>query len=364
MLRIIITTLISLWSAAAIAAGGTLKVYNWSEYIDPTVLEDFASETGIKVVYDTYESSEIAETKMMAKGSGYDVVVVASEYLSRMIGAGVIKPLIKEKLPNSRNLWADIMQRLASFDSGNRHAIPYLWGTTGIGYNKKRIAERMADAPVDSWAMIFDPKVVSRFADCGVTLPDTPEEMLSAALVYLGRDPNSTDSKDIADAQEAIKAIRPYITTIGSSQTNDLSSGIACLVIGWSGDVLLAADEAEDGIEIVYSIPKEGAPIWFDLMVIPTDAANVEAAQLFIDFMMRPEVIAKISNEVYYANANEAATEFVEAEILDDPAIYPTAEALKGLFAIASRDARSKRAIARQWTVIKLGGVRHSNLAD
>ncbi|MDH3663148.1 MAG: polyamine ABC transporter substrate-binding protein [Alphaproteobacteria bacterium] len=355
MFRIIIITLIGLWSATAFAASGTLKVYNWSDYIDPTVLEEFTSETGVKVVYDTYESGEIAETKMMAKGSGYDVVVVSSEYLPRMIGAGVIKPLNKGKLPNSSNLWADIMQRMAAFDSGNRHAIPYLWGTTGIGYDENRIAERMADAPVDSWAMIFDPNVVSRFTDCGVSLPDAPEEMLSAALAYLGRDPNSIDSKDIADAQATIEAIRPHVTTIGSSQLDDLAAGEACLAIGWSGDVLSAADEAEDDINIVYSVPKEGAPIWFDLMVIPADAVNAEGAHLFIDFMMRPEVIARVSNEVYYANPNEAATEFVEAEILEDPAIYPTPEAMKGLIAIASRDAKSKRAIARRWTMVKLG---------
>jgi putrescine transport system substrate-binding protein len=355
MFRIIITTLIGLWSATAFAAGGTLKVYNWSDYIDPTVLEEFESETGIKVVYDTYESGEVVETKVMAKGSGYDVVVVSSEYLPRMIGAGVIKPLNKEKLPNSRNLWADIMQRLASFDSGNRHSIPYLWGTTGIGYDEKRISERMADAPVDSWAMVFDPKVVSRFADCGVSVPDAPEELLSAALAYLGRDPNSTDSKDIADAQAAITTIRPYIKKIDSGQIDDLASGDICLAIGWSGDVLGAADEAEGGIEVIYSIPKEGAPIWFDLMVIPADAANAEAAYLFLDFMMRPQVIARISNEIFYANPNEAATEFVEAEILEDPAIYPTPRVMKGLFAVASRDARSKRAIARQWTIVKIG---------
>ena len=355
MFRIIITALIGLWSATAFAAGGTLKVYNWSDYIDPAVLEEFESETGINVVYDTYESSEVVETKIMAKGSGYDVVVVSSEYLLRMIGAGVIKPLNKEKLPNSGNLWADIMQRLASFDLGNRHSIPYLWGTTGIGYDEKRISERMADAPVDSWAMVFDPKVVSRFADCGVSVPDAPEELLSAALAYLGRDPNSTDSKDIADALATITAIRPYIKKVDSGQIDDLASGDICLAIGWSGDVLGAADEAEDGIEVIYSIPKEGAPIWFDLMVVPSDAANTEAAHLFLDFMMRPQVIARISNEIYYANPNEAATEFVEAEILEDPAIYPTAEAMKGLFAIASRDAKSKRAIARQWTMVKLG---------
>jgi putrescine transport system substrate-binding protein len=355
MFRIIITTLIGLWSAAAIAAGGTLKVYNWSEYIDPAVLEEFTSETGITVVYDTYESGEIAETKMVARGSGYDVVVVASEYISRMIGAGAINPLDKENLSNSGNLSADIMRRLASFDPGNRHAIPYLWGTTGIGYEEKQIAERMADAPVDSWSMVFDPKVVSRFADCGVSLPDAPEELLSIALTYLGHDPNSTDSTDVADAQAAIKAIRPYVTTIGSSQLDDLSTGRVCLAIGWSGDVLAAADEADEGIDIVYSVPREGAPIWFDLMTIPADAANVEAAHLFIDFMMRPQVIARISNEVYYANAIEAASAFVEAEILEDPAIYPTAETMKGLFAIVSRDARSKRAIARQWTIVKLG---------
>jgi putrescine transport system substrate-binding protein len=247
------------------------------------------------------------------------------------------------------------MQRLAVFDPGNRHAIPYLWGTTGIGYNAKRIAERMVNAPVDSWAIVFDPNVVSRFADCGVILPDAPEEVLSAALAYLGRDPNSTDSNDIADAQAVIAAIRPYIKKIDSDQIDDLASGEICLAIGWSGDVLAAADEAEDGIEVVYSIPKEGAPIWFDLMVIPADAENAEAAHLFLDFMMRPQVIARISNKVLYANPNEAATEFVETAILEDPNIYPTQEAMKGLFAIVSRDARSKRAIARQWTIVKLG---------
>ncbi len=355
MFRIAMATLIGLWSAAAMAAGGTLHVYNWSDYIDPSVLEEFEAETGIEVVYDTYESGEVAETRLITQGSGYDVAIVASEYLPRMIGAGVIDALNKQKLPNTGHLWDDIMQRLASYDAGNRHAIPYLWGTTGVGYDAKQVAERMADAPVDSWAMIFDPNVISRFADCGVSLPDAPEEVISAALKYLGRNPNSTDSKDIADAQAAIQAIRPYVNKIDSGQIDDLASGDVCLAIGWSGDVLAAADEAEDGIEVVYSIPKEGAPVWFDLMVIPSDAGNKDAAYLFIDFMMRPEVIARVSNEVYYANPNEAATEFVEAEILEDTGIYPTPETMKGLYALASRDPRSKRSIARKWTMLKLG---------
>ena len=355
MFRILITSLTALWSATALAAGDTLKVYNWSDYIDPAVLEEFEEETGIKVIYDTYESGEVAETRVMARGSGYDVVIVASEYITRMIDAGAVRRLDQTRLANRKHLWGDIMQRLAAYDAGNRHAVPYLWGTTGIGYDESQVNARMADAPVDSWAMIFDPQVVSRFAECGVSLPDAPEEVLSAALSYLGRDPNSSDAADIADAQAAIKAIRPYVNRIDSAQIDDLASGDICLAMGWSGDVLAAADEAEDGIDVVYAIPKEGAPIWFDLMVIPVDAPSVDAAHRFVDFLMRPEVIARISNEVYYANPNEAATPFVDPEVLEDPSIYPTEDVMKGLFALASRDARTKRGIARRWTMLKLG---------
>lgn len=354
MRQILIAALLTLVGSAPSIAE-TLRVLNWSEYIDPSVLDEFEAETGVKVIYDTYENGETTETLMMAGDTGYDLVVVASDYIRRLLSAEVVRPIDKNRLTSIGNLWGEVMERVDAHDPGARYTLPYLWGTTGIGYNRAAIEARMPDAPLDSWAMLFDPETVSRFADCGVSMIDAPEEVLSAALVYLGHDPNSNDAKEIAEAQGVIAKITPFVRSFDSEQIKDLSNGRTCLALSWSGDTLIAADQAADGVEVAYVTPRQGAPVWFDLFVIPTDAKNVEAAHLFLDFMLRPEIIARCTNEVWYANANAAATAFIDAEVLANPAAYPPQDTMNRLYALNARPPMEKRAIARAWTRLKLG---------
>ena len=299
-----------------------VRVYNWSDYIDESILADFTKETGIRVVYDVFDSNEMLETKLLAGGTGYDVVVPTGTFLGRQIQAGVFQKLDKSKLPNLSNVWPDIAARIEKYDPGNEYAVNYMWGTTGIGYNVEKIKERMPDAPVDSWDMVFKPEIISKFADCGVHLLDTAEELFPAALNYLGLEPDSSNPDDFAKAGELLMSIRPYIQKFHSSEyINALANGDICMAVGWSGDVLQARDRAAEAgkdVTVEYSIPKEGAMMWFDNMAIPADAPHVEEAHAFIDYIMRPEVIAKATNYVFYANGNIASKEFVDQEILED----------------------------------------------
>jgi putrescine transport system substrate-binding protein len=344
---------------AAQAQERTVRVFNWSDYIDESILEDFTKETGIKVVYDVFDSNEMLETKLLAGGTGYDVVVPTGTFLGRQIQAGVFQKLDKSKLENLDNLWPQIMQRIEKFDPGNEYAINYMWGTTGIGYNVEKIKERMPDAPVDSWDMIFDPEVVSKFADCGVHMLDTADEIFPAALNYLGLDPDSDNPEDFKKATELLLKVRPYIQKFHSSEyINALANGDICLAIGWSGDVLQARDraaEADNGVTVSYVIPKEGAMMWFDNMAIPADAPHAEEAHVFLDYIMRPEVIAKATNYVFYANGNKASQEFVDTEVLEDPAIYPSEETVNNLFSTTTKSPRAMRARTREWTTVKTG---------
>ncbi|WP_349361311.1 polyamine ABC transporter substrate-binding protein [Stappia sp.] len=337
----------------------TVRVYNWSDYIDESILEDFTRETGIKVVYDVFDSNEILETKLLAGGTGYDVVVPTGTFLGRQIQAGVFGKLDKSKLENIDNLWPQIMQRIEKFDPGNEHAINYMWGTTGIGYNVEMIKERMPDAPVDSWDMIFDPEVASKFADCGIHLLDTADEMYPAALNYLGLDPDSNSTEDFEKATELLLKIRPYIQKFHSSEyINALANGDICLAVGWSGDVLQARDraaEADNGVTVAYSIPKEGAMMWFDNMAIPADAPHPEEAHIFLDYIMRPEVIARATNYVFYANGNLASKEFVDPDVLNDPAVYPSDATVDNLFTTTTKAPRAMRVRTREWTKVKTG---------
>ncbi len=354
---------VALASALAIGAASaqerTVRVFNWSDYIDESILEDFTKETGIKVVYDVFDSNEMLETKLLAGGTGYDVVVPTGTFLGRQIQAGVFQKLDKSKLENLDNLWPQIMQRIEKFDPGNEYAINYMWGTTGIGYNVEKIKERMPDAPVDSWDMIFDPEVVSKFADCGVHMLDTADEIFPAALNYLGLDPDSDNPEDFKKATELLMKVRPYIQKFHSSEyINALANGDICLAIGWSGDVLQARDraaEADNGVTVSYVIPKEGAMMWFDNMATPADAPHTEEAHVFLDYIMRPEVIAKATNYVFYANGNKASQEFVDTEVLEDPAIYPSEETVNNLFSTTTKSPRAMRARTREWTTVKTG---------
>ncbi|MDF2235814.1 polyamine ABC transporter substrate-binding protein [Albimonas sp. CAU 1670] len=362
-------TALSLLAAAAAAnvAGAAfaaeepvLNIYNWSDYIAEDTIEKFEAATGIKVTYDVYDSNEVLEAKMMAGSSGYDVVVPTGDFLARQIAAGVYQPLDKSLLPNLANMDAALMERLANFDEGNAHAVVYLWGTTGIGYNTAKIAERLGDdAPTDSWSLVFDEANAAKLADCGITLLDAPTEVIPAAMNYLGLDPRSTKKDDIEAAEALLKTIAPHVRYFHSSQyINDLANGDVCLSVGWSGDIFQARDraaEADNGVEIAYVIPKEGALMWMDTLAIPADAPHPENAHKFIDFVMDAQITADITNYVWYANANTASMDMVEAEIKEDPGIFPSDEAKQHLWTAMVYDAKTDRLVNRAWTSIKTG---------
>ncbi len=356
-------------TSAASAPGGkapvdngeekVLNVYNWSDYIDPTVLEAFTGETGIKVNYDVFDSNEVLETKLLAGSTGYDIVVPSASFLERQIKAGVFQKLDRAQLPNLKNLDPEITQRIAQHDPANEHSVNYLWGTSGVGYNVAKIKERMADAPVDSFAMFYDPKVVARFKDCGVTLLDAPSEVVGTVLIYLGRDANSEKPEDLAAAEKVLMSIRPYVKYVNSSKyIEDLANGEVCLSLGWSGDVLQSRDraaEAGKGIEIKYLIPKEGAVMFFDMLAIPADAKRPKNAHLFIDFLLRPEVAAKNSNFVNYANSNAASLSLVSESVRNDRGIYPAPEVKPKLVPDLAETPQFTRVLTRSWTRFKTG---------
>jgi putrescine transport system substrate-binding protein len=353
----------ALWAGlaafGAVAQQRTVNVYNWTDYIDPAILADFTAETGIRVVYDTFDGNEMLETRMLAGGSGYDVVAPSGTFLQRQIAAGVFQPLQKEKLPNLVHLWPEITARVDAYDPGGAYSITYMWGTTGIGYDVAEVRERLGAMPVDSWRVVFDPAILSKLADCGVHLLDQPDEMIPLALSYLGLDPDSKAAGDIERATAALTAIRPYVQKFHSSEyVNALAAGDICLAVGWSGDVLQARDRAAEagaGVEIAYAIPKEGTQIWFDQLAIPADARNVDEAHAFIDYLMRPDVAARATDFVRYASGNLAAQAAIDPALLADPGVYPDAETMARLFVVTPYDARAQRAVTRAWTAIKSG---------
>ncbi len=358
-----LATALALSAAMTVAANAQDKVvhvYNWSDYIGENVLDEFTKATGIKVVYDVFDSNDILETKLLAGGTGYDVVVPSATFLARQIQAGVFQPLDKSKLPNLTHQWDEISNQLAKkYDPGNEYAVNYMWGTTGIGYNVGKIEERMPDAPVNSWAMVFDPDVVSKFADCGVYMLDASDEILPAALNYLGKDPDSKDPKELEEAAALIEKVRPYVQKFHSSEYIEaLANGNICLAVGWSGDVLQARDRAAEAggdTEIAYVIPKEGAGMWFDNFAIPADAPHLEEAYAFINFMIDPKIAAENSNYVYYANGNKGSQEFLNEDVIGDTAIYPDEETMARLFTLTPYDPKVQRVVTRLWTKIKSG---------
>jgi putrescine transport system substrate-binding protein len=334
-------------------------VYNWSDYIDFKILDDFTKETGIQVIYDTYDSNDLLETKLMAGKTGYDVVVPTSTFLARQIRAGVIAKLDKAKLPNLRHMDPQIMERMRAYDPGNEHAVVYMWGTTGVGYNEKMVKQRLPNAPVNSLAMIFDPAVAAKFKDCGIMVLDAPDELMPAALRYLGLNPDAKNAESVKKAEDLLMKARPNIRKFHSSQyIEDLANGAICVAFGWSGDVVQARQRAKDakkGVEIQYRVPREGALMWFDSFAIPKDAPYPDHAHAFIDYMMRPEVIARASNAVFYPNANRDADKFVDKDVKSDPDIYPPPEVLKTLYTVTPYDQASQRLLNRAWTRVKRG---------
>ena len=338
----------------------TVNVYNWSDYIAEDTLPNFEKATGIKVTYDVFDSDEMVETKLLAGSSGYDVVVPSLSFLGRQIQAGVFLPLDKSKIPNLKNVDPELLKRIALQDPGNQYAVPYLWGTSGIGYNVDKVKAAFGTTDVaNSWDLVFKPENLSKLKDCGVTLLDTPSELIPIALNYLGEDPHSFDPATIDKAAALLKSIRPYVRNFhSSSYINDLANGDVCLVVGWSGDVIQArdrAEEAENGVIIAYSFPKEGAPHWFDMMAIPKDAKHVDNAYAFINYMLDPKVAAANTNFVTYPNAVPASKPMVDKSIAEDPTIYPPAEVDAKLFTFAVLPPEVDRQYTRIWTELKTG---------
>jgi len=351
---------LALLAPPARAEQRTVNFYNWSNYIAPGVLEDFTRETGIKVVYDTFDANETLETRLLAGKSGYDVVVPTAYFLQRQIAANIFQKLDKSKFPNLANAWPMVTQRLAIYDPGNLHAANYMWGTTGIGYNVKAVRKILGDgAKIESWDIVFKPENLAKFKECGIHMLDSADDIFPAALGYLGLDPNSTKPADLEKAAELVSKIRPYVRKFHSSEyLSALATGEICLAVGWSGDILQAknrAAEANSDIEIGYSIPKEGAQMFFDNLAIPADAKNLSEAYELIDYLYRPEVAAKNSNFLSYANGNLASQKLVDPKILGDRNIYPDDATIAKLFIITARDPATQRVINRLWTRVKTG---------
>ncbi|WP_221794141.1 polyamine ABC transporter substrate-binding protein [Oceanobacter mangrovi] len=346
-------------SAAAMAESKELNIYNWSDYIDPQDVVKFEEATGIKVNYDVYDSNEVLESKIMAGNTGYDLVVPTGSFLERQIQAGIYAEIDKSKLKNYGNLDKELLAKVARHDPNNAHSVPYAWGTIGLGYNIAQLKERLGDMPVDSYDLLFDPKMAAKLKDCGVAVLDSPAEMMAIALNYLGLDPNSEDKKDLDKAEALLKATRDNIRYFHSSQyIGDLANGEICLAVGYNGDIMQSvsrADEAGQGVEVAYAIPKEGTLVWFDSMAIPADAPHKDAAYKFIDFVLSPEVAAGISNYVYYAVPNKAAEPLIIDEVINDPGIYPTEAVKAKLFPQQAHTAKFDRLLNRAWSNVKTG---------
>lgn len=336
-----------------------LNVYNWSDYIEASVVPEFEKETGIKVNYDVFDSNEVLETKLLAGRTGYDIVVPSASFLERQIKAGVFQKLDKSRLPNLVNMDETITARIASHDPGNEHSVNYFWGTSGVGYNEAKIDERLPNAPVDSFAMFYDPATVSKFKDCGVTILDAPSEVVGTVLLYLGKDPNSEQPEDLKAAEDVLMKIRPYVRYVNSSKyIEDLANGEVCLTLGWVGDVFQARDratEAGKGVTIKYHIPKEGAIMFFDMLAVPADAPHPINAHLFIDYLMRPQIAAKNSDFVHYANSNKASYDLMSKDVRDDPAVYPPADVMPKLQPDLAESPQFTRLLTRTWTRFKTG---------
>jgi putrescine transport system substrate-binding protein len=336
-----------------------VNYYNWSDYQDQTVLDEFTKETGISVRFDTFDSNDTLEAKLLAGQSGYDVVVPTAYFLSRQIKAGIFRRLDKAKLPNVKYAWPEITKQLAVYDPGNDYAVNYMWGTTGIGYNVKAVKRILGpDGVIDSWDYIFNPEMIAKFKNCGIHLLDSSDDIMSAGLHYLHLDPNSGDPGDLNKVTELLLKIRAYIRKFHSSEyLNALATGEICLVVGFSGDVKQAqkrAAEAKGGIEIGYSIPKEGAQLWFDNLAIPKDAPHPEEAHELINYLIGPDVAAKNTNYVSYANG-DVPSDLIDKAIRDDPTVYPDAATMAKLYTIVAHDQKTQRLINRLWTRIKTG---------
>jgi putrescine transport system substrate-binding protein len=336
-----------------------LNLYIWSDYLAPNTLSDFEKQTGIKVHVSYFDTNETLETKLLAGNSGFDVVVPTASYFERQIKAGVYLTLDKSRLPHLNNLNAELMAKVALHDPGNAHGVIYTWGTDGIGYNAKMVQALMPDAPLDSWRLVFDPAVASRVAKCGISVLDSPPDMSRAVLSYLGKNPNSQSPEDLALVADVLGKIRPYVRNINSSEYIEaLANGDLCISVGYNGDVLQARDRARDankGVVVQYVVPKEGSFIWFDMLAIPKDAPDPDSAYAYINYILKPDVMAAISNFKRYANANDAAQSLLLPDVLHDPGIYPSPELVKQLPVQLADSPEQTRALTRVWQKFKTG---------
>ena len=346
-------------TAAQAADEKVLHVYNWVDYIGETTIADFEAETGIKVVYDTYDASETVDAKLLAGSSGYDVLIHAGSFMPKLIEAGIFAKIDKEKLPNFANLDTEVLGILENWDPGNEYGLPYMWGTVGVTYNVDMVKERIPDAPLHSLDMIFKEEYISKLADCGVSILESPVDVIPMVLAYLGLDPNTESKADFGKVVEAFEPIRQHIKVFDSSNyLNALPNGELCMAVTWSGDYAVAAGRAEEAgldINLEYHIPETGVGAWFDVWAIPADAPHPENALLWLDYMMRPQVIAGATNYTWYANANREAAQYVEEGIINDPAVYPDEEVRSRMWTTKTLSQRGLRARTRAWSRIKTG---------
>jgi putrescine transport system substrate-binding protein len=359
-LRLMLLALLVLLPLVAAGEERVVNVYNWTDYIDPAVIERFQTDTGIRVRYDVYDSLETLEGKLLAGRSGYDVIVPTSEpTFSRLVRSGALRPLDRAAMPHLAGLDPALMKQVASSDPGNRFGAIYLWGTTGLGYDEAKVGALGPDAARDSWDLLFKPGNAERLAPCGITLLDSPTDVVPSVLRYLGRSPDSTSAADLAAVEQALLAIRPYIRAfVGGGAVEQLASGETCLALSYSGDVIQAAvraREADRGVAVRYLAPVEGAQLSFDVLAVPKDAPHADAAMAFIDFVLRPAEIAAITNQVRYPNAVPASLPMVDAAIRDDPGIYPPAAARAGFFTVGPVSPEATRARSRMWARVKAG---------
>jgi putrescine transport system substrate-binding protein len=345
--------------SSATATEKVLNVYNWSDYIQPAVIQEFQKEYGIHVNYDVFDSNEILETKLLTGHTNYDLVVPSGAFLERQIQADIYQKLDKSLLPNLKYVDPQVARNAALYDPGNQYSVDYMWITSGVGYNTAAIRQRLADAPVDSWRMVFDPAIVSRFQDCGVSILDAPSEVVGTVLLFIGRNPTSNSPEDLKAAEKVLRAMRPYVRYVDSSRYIDnLANGDICLALGWSGDVKQAHDRAKEagkGVDLAYTIPVQGAIANYDVIAIPADAPHVRNAHLFINYLLRPDVAARNSNLIKYANAVLPDMQPLDAQVRNDPGVYPPAEVRARLSPERARPADYQRLLTRMWTRFKTG---------
>ncbi|PTQ67069.1 polyamine ABC transporter substrate-binding protein [Pseudomonas sp. GV071] len=335
-----------------------LNIYNWSEYIGPEALKGFQAETGIQIKYDVFDSPEALDSKLLTGGSGYDLVFPSSSGLARAIKAKAVQPIDPAGLKLYSNLAPDLLSKLATSDPDNRYGVPYTWGTVGLGLNKDAVSKRLGnDVPLNSLDLLFKPEYASKLKDCGIGVLDSPQEVISIALNYLGHDPYSTQPADLKQVQQLLAALQPNVRYVASGrQIDDLAKGEVCLALSYNGDAATAAAravEAKQPFEVVYRIPREGTLVWFDTMAIPVDAPHPQAALAFINYMLRPEAIAEVTNSVFFANANSAATAMVDLAVTSDPDIYPPAEVRAHLFSEQMQTLAQQRERTRLWTAFR-----------